>query len=137
MSTMTEAFRELDARRRKLGMPYRRLAQLSGVSQPAIQRLLSGRIASPSITSVTAVACALGVNNLRILEDGSFRFEPGQTVEQMREQQARRKAGSLVRMVQGTSALEGQAVSGPEYEELLESAFHKLLAGSRRKLWEM
>ena len=38
-------------------------------------------------------------------------------------------------MVQGTSALENQAVDAVQYKRLVERTRRYLLAGSRRKLW--
>jgi hypothetical protein len=38
-------------------------------------------------------------------------------------------------MVQGTSALEGQAVDGADYQRLIERTTNDLLRGSRKRLW--
>ncbi len=38
-------------------------------------------------------------------------------------------------MVQGTSALESQAVDAATYQRLIEKSVHELLAGSPRRLW--
>ena len=38
-------------------------------------------------------------------------------------------------MVQGTSALEGQAVTHADYQAMVESTYHELLAGSNHRLW--
>jgi hypothetical protein len=37
--------------------------------------------------------------------------------------------------VQGTSALEGQAVDGVDYQRLIERTTNDLLRGSRKRLW--
>ena len=46
------------------------------------------------------------------------------------EQQARKKAEQLVRMVQGTSALEAQGVSARHIGQMVKKTIHELLAGS-------
>ena len=136
MQAVAVPYHDLDERRRRLGISYRRLAELSGVSQPTVQRLLAGKIAAPAMNSVISIAHALGVDRLSIGPDGSIRFDASRSVQELREQQARKKARSLVGMVQGTSALEGQAVGPTVYQELVERAYHRLLAGPRRNLWE-
>jgi transcriptional regulator with XRE-family HTH domain len=128
-------FRDLDSRRRELGIPYSALAEMSGVSQPVIQRLLSGKLEAPRFPSVMAVARALGLYDLRILEDGSIKFDSRVDAQTYRAQQARQKAKKLVGMVQGTSGLEGQAVSQVDYESMIERTIHELLAGSNHRLW--
>jgi hypothetical protein len=49
--------------------------------------------------------------------------------------QARAKAEEVARLVQGTSALESQAVDADAYRRLVERSYHELMAGSRRRLW--
>jgi hypothetical protein len=55
--------------------------------------------------------------------------------DQFRRAQARAKAEQIARMVQGTSALEGQAVDGVDYQRLIERTTNDLLRGSRKRLW--
>jgi hypothetical protein len=69
------------------------------------------------------------------LEDGSIKFDASLRVHDVREQQAWKKARKLVGMVQGTSALEGQAVSEAAYQAMVERTYHELLAGSNHRLW--
>ena len=128
-------YQDLDARRRELGIPYSALAELSGVSQPVVQRLLSGKLQAPRFPSVMAVARALGLRELRILEDGSIKFESTVDAQSFRAEQARNKARKLVGMVQGTSGLEGQAVSKVDYESMVDRTYHELLAGTNHRLW--
>jgi len=135
MDTTLKPYSDLDARRRELGIPYSALAELSRVSQPVVQRLLAGKLHAPRFQSVIAVAQALGLRGLRILDDGSIKFEAGLRAQELREQQARKKARKLVGMVQGTSALECQAVSGATYQAMVERTYHELLAGSNHRLW--
>jgi predicted transcriptional regulator len=135
MSTITMQFADLDSRRRALGIPYRVLSELSGVSQPVIQRLLSGKVGAPRLPSVLAVARALGLDVIRISEDGSIKFDSSVDAQALRERQARKKAKKLVGMVQGTSALEGQAIGEADYQAMVDSTYHELLAGSNHRLW--
>ena len=50
-------------------------------------------------------------------------------------QQAVKKARELVGMVQATAGLESQAVAPSQIEKMIQQLVHKLMAGSRRKLW--
>lgn len=58
-------------------------------------------------------------------------------VEEFRCSQARMKAEQLARLVQGTSALECQAVDPETYETLVARSYHELLSGSARRLWSV
>ncbi len=135
MKDLIVRYRDLDRRRRELGMSYRVLAELSGVSLPVVQRLLAARIRSPRFENVMAIAEALGKGTPRILSDGTCAFEFPTSAEELRESQAREKARKLVAMVQGTSALEGQAVGVAAYKAMLNRTYHELLAGSSHRLW--
>jgi len=106
-------------------MSYSVLAARSGVSEPTVKRILGGRHAEASFANVAAVASALGAS-LDIAQ-----ADP----DELCRQQARRKAERIARLVQGTSALESQAVDADSYRRLVERSYHQLLAGSRRRLW--
>ena len=95
MARATTQYYELDSRRRELGIPYIALSERSGVSLPVVQRLLGGKLHAPRFTSVIAVAQALGLNGLRILEDGSIKFDPSLPAQDFRQQQAWKKARKL------------------------------------------
>ncbi len=56
-------------------------------------------------------------------------------VSAFRREQAKTKAMRLARLVQGTMALEVQAVGTDVLEEMTEQSVHALLAGSGRRLW--
>lgn len=114
----------LQRRRRRLGMPYAVLARRSGVSEPTLKRMLQG--ADGKMASVAQVAAALGME---------LNLTAKTSVMQMQEAQARRKAEQLVAMVQGTSALEAQAVQSSTLEDLTRRTEHELMAGSKRRLW--
>ena len=95
------------------------------VSEPTVKRILGGHIAEASFANVVAIAQALGASL------GVEEVDP----DELCRQQARRKAEQVARLVQGTSALESQAVDGATYSQLLERSYHQLMAGSRRRLW--
>ncbi len=111
--------------REALGMSYAVVAARSGVSEPTVKRIFGGQIGEASFANVAAVAEALGAPL------GMEATDP----EEMCRREARRKAEQIARLVQGTSALENQAVDAQGYERLVERSYHQLMAGSRRKLW--
>ena len=115
----------LNSRRVALGMSHAVVAARSGVSEPTVKRILGGHIAEASFANVVAVAEALGASL------GVDEVAP----EELCRQQARRKAEQVARLVQGTSALESQAVDAATYSQILERSYHQLMAGSRRRLW--
>jgi predicted transcriptional regulator len=135
VDTVRLQYRQLDARRRELGMPYRALAEFSGVSQPVVQRLLDGKLEAPRFHSVVAIAQALGMRGITFVKDGAIQFGPSLSVQELRAEQAMKKAKRLVGMVQGTSALEGQAVGEGAYQAMVDRTYHELLAGSNHRLW--
>lgn len=106
-------------------MSFRILARRSGVSEPTVKRILGGQLGDASFANVAAVAAALGV---------SFGLKETDT-DELCSQQARLKAQQIARLVQGTSALESQAVDSTTYNRLVDKSFHEFLAGSRRRLW--
>ena len=106
-------------------MTYAALAARSGVSEPTVKRILGGHLGEASFANVAAVAAALGAPFELAAID----------VEAFRRQQARTKAEAIARLVQGTSALEAQALYRVAYERLVERTYHELLAGSGRRLW--
>ena len=125
ITTMHISAERLKHRRESLGMSYSVVAARSGVSEPTVKRILGGQAAEASFANVVAIAAALGA---------SFAIEETDP-EELCRQQARRKAERIARLVQGTSALEGQAVDQAAYDRLVERSFHQLMAGSRRRLW--
>jgi hypothetical protein len=135
MKQLAVRYSDLNRRRRELGMSYRVLSERSGVSLPVVQRLLAAKVRAPSFPNVMAVVRALGGGAPRTLTDGSCTFEFPVSAQKLREQQSRRKARKLVGLVQGTSALEAQAVDGDAYEEMIERTSRELLVGSNQRLW--
>ncbi len=121
-------FRYLDGRRKELGMSMRILAQRSGLGMRTVQRVLSGNEPNPTINTVLSIAQALRVE----LQPRPRKIVSARLV---RREQAERKATELASMVQGTSALEAQAVPKEALLEIREEIADKLAAGSRRQLW--
>ena len=115
----------LATRRRALGLTFPALAARSGVSEPTVKRILGGHLEEASFANVAAVAAALGA---------AIVVDEVDTDDLLRAQ-ARAKAEEVARLVQGTSALESQAVDADSYRRLVERSYHELMAGSRRRLW--
>ncbi len=115
----------LQTRRKMLGIGFQSLASRSGVSIPTVKRIFGGQIAAASFENIAAIAEALGLS-----------FELGESsVDALCRQQARKKAMQVARLVQGTSALESQAVGKDTYKRIVEKSFREILAGPKRKLW--
>lgn len=115
----------LQTRRKMLGIGFQSLASRSGVSIPTVKRIFGGQIAAASFGNIAAIAEALGLS-----------FELGESsVDALCRQQARKKAMQVARLVQGTSALESQAVEKDTYKRIVEKSFREILAGPKRKLW--
>ncbi len=155
MTDRQAIFEKLKCRRRKLGLSESALAERSGVSLPTIQRILTGHSAerypgfgrwerrretqrilagqSPaaSIENAVAIAQAMGMQWDGVQMD----VVPMVPAQEVLEQQAQMKAERLVGMVQGTSALEAQAVSPWHLGLMIQKTVQELLAGSRRRLW--
>ena len=117
---------QMERRRKGLGISRPLLARRSGVSLPTVNRILGGGGEHAAYSSLKAVALALGMEfELRNLTDE----------QEFSEQQAQSKAEVIARMVQGTSALESQAVDLDTYKQIVRQTAHELMAGSRRRLW--
>ena len=125
MTQIREILKELNQRRRDLGMPIRALAVRAGVPVRTTERILGGgsRVA---FASVLAVADALGMRDLH----------RGQDILAMRQRQASEKAEKLVKMVQATSALEAQAVDRAAQRRMVARTVTDLLKGPPAVLWE-
>ena len=125
MANNSDILKDLRRRWRDLKMPHGELALRCGVSVSTLKRALGGETAV-NFSTVSAIARALGVQlGVTIAED----------VADMRQRQAAAKARSLVAIVQGTSALEGQAVGASDIELMEQRTAAELLAGPARRLW--
>ena len=93
---------------------------------PTVQRILSGHSPNASFENTLAIAHVLGMQLDAV---------PVIPAKELLKQQAHKKAERLVRMVQGTSALEAQGVSAHHIGQMIKKTVQELLAGSRRRLW--
>jgi transcriptional regulator with XRE-family HTH domain len=116
----------MERRRKALGISRPCLARRSGVSLPTVNRMLSGGCEHSTYANLRAVALALGMD-----------VEVRSTVseQEFAEHEAQSKAEVIARLVQGTSALESQAVDADTYGQIVRQTVHELMAGSRRRLW--
>lgn len=124
-----DAVRLLDnlaGRRKALRMSLRAVAERSGLGLRTVQRVLSSRDPSAKLATVIQIAEALKIE-LRPKEAGSARI--------VRKKAAASKAARLASMVQGTSALEAQAISKNDLREIEAEIAGRLLSGSSRQLW--
>ena len=119
----TDILRFLQKRREELGMPMRVLAKRSGLGLRTVQRTLSGEADNATLGTVARLATALGVTLTARADRG------------MRRRHAGEKAGRLAAMVQGTSALEDQAVEPRVLKKITDRLRDEMLVGSSRKLW--
>jgi len=117
---------ELERRRRELGMSRATVAERSGVSLPTVNRVLSGSAENVHFKNLEAISNALGIGLV---------LQPTTTSLDFQEIEARKRAERIVRVVQGSSALEGQALDAEAVEHLVGKTMHELMAGSRRRLW--
>src|SRR5713101_3825086 len=115
MATAELLSHTLEYRRQRLDMSYSTLARISGVSDATARRVLLGH-PEVSFGNVQAVATALGVDVQLASEIG---------VQELREKHARKKAEQIVKMVQGTSGLEGQAVDGERRDEMVQQTMYE------------
>jgi transcriptional regulator with XRE-family HTH domain len=133
MVTAVPSLTFLDQRRKSLQISRAALARRAGVSLPTVNRILSGQEAAPSITSLHALAAAMGLQ-VRLGHEPTV--EVMVDAREFRRQQAVAKAKRLVALVQGTMGLEAAAVDRQTAEELLNDNVDALLAGSSRRLWD-
>ena len=126
MPNRQSLFEKLETRRRELGISQAALADRSGVSLPTVHRILSGHGSAVRMENILAITQVLGMD---------LEAVPRMDAQDILQQQARKKAEKLVRMVQGTSALEAQGVSARHIGQMIRKTVKELLAGSRRRLW--
>ncbi len=118
--------KHLNDRRERLGISCSVLAKRTRLSLRSVQRILSGEETNPGFSTLASLARELGVG---------VRLDDEADVRTIRRRQAERKADRILAIVQGSSALEAQAVSRKTMRDLREKTINELLAGSPRKLW--
>src|SRR5581483_6754387 len=106
--TATAFITRLEERRRKLGMSMAALAKRSGVSLPTVTRILSGHHSTAHFESIVAISDALGI---------AVEPKEEKSPHDFLKEVALEKAQRLVKLVQGTSGLEGQAVDSAKINE--------------------
>jgi transcriptional regulator with XRE-family HTH domain len=116
----------LEHRRHALGISKTQLARHSGVSFDTLCQVLGGQIDSVTVANIQAVLSALGAE---------LTVSTVCTSYNLRRRQAIAKAEKIMAMVQGTSALEGQAVDSELRQDMVQRTADELMAGSRRRLW--
>lgn len=114
-----------ERRRRALGLSRSALARRSGVSLPTVNRILTGQYAKASFENVLAVAQTLKLEITAVESHAS---------EIVRNMQAVEHARQLLVLLQGTSALEGQAIDQKTLDAMLEQTAADLLKSNHR-LW--
>jgi DNA-binding IclR family transcriptional regulator len=120
-----ELLNTLNRRRHELDMPISAVSRRSGVHPSTVNRLFVGDLSVAGFMTVCRVARALGVEV--VVRQVS--------VLAMKRQAARLAAAKIVKSVQGTSALEAQAVD-PQTLKLIEGQIMtQLLAGPGYRLW--
>jgi transcriptional regulator with XRE-family HTH domain len=129
MQSNVRQFKELDNIRRQLGMSCAAVARRAGVSLITVHRVMSGGHEAASLSTLRAIANALGVD-VAIAMPASM-----DSPEALRQQQAWTKAEQLVKMAQATAGLESQGVSEPALRDAVRRTAAELLAGPKRKLW--
>ena len=116
----------LNQRRKDLGLTCSAVAKRTGLSLRTVQRVFAGEEIDPGIGTISRIAEVLGTSITLQSQD----------LNEVRRLQAERKAAKLLSMVQGTSALEAQALDDEAVVALKERTVRDLLAGSARKLWD-
>jgi len=123
---------QLDERRESLRLSKTQLARRAGLSLPTVNRVLSGSEQNPRIKTLAALAAAVGVE---IRLGAVTRIDELSTIEAFREAQARTKARRLVRLLQGSMALEASALDRQSLLQLENKNVRTLLQGPPRRLW--
>ena len=126
MSRAQDILTALDSRRRSLRMSCAALARRSGLSTRTVQRLLQGGADTANLSSVIAIAQALGTD---------IDLASGRPPAAVREEQARRKAQEIAALAQGSAALECQGVSRDTRDLVEQRIAAGLLVGSSVRLW--
>lgn len=116
---------QLKLQKKYLGVSCAVIAQKSGVSEPTVNRILSGKHPSAHFSHVLAIAEVLGVDL------GARAKDP----EVMKREQAIKKAKQIMKLVRGNSALEATATSQDTYKRMINKTVNELMAGSTRALW--
>ena len=118
MTRANDILSVLNEQRRMLQMPLSVLSTRAGTSVSTVMRVLAGHEVA-SFTTVARIADTLGVE---------LRYTRPRGVATIRRAEARAAAKRIVGAVQGTSALEGQAVSRERLKLMEQETEAELLA---------
>src|SRR5687767_2302888 len=129
----TSLLRQLDVRRRRLHMTKSAVARLAGVSLPTVNRILQGKEQNPGIVNLMAIAATLGVT-AQLSE--TLTIQETKSDHEFRKDRALAKAKRIVRLVQGTMALEAQGVDANTINQMVDQTMCELMAGPANRLWE-
>jgi len=116
----------LSYRRMLAGLTTAEIARRTGISQPTVYRILSGQSQHVQLDHIIKIGRLLGC---------SLQWDAVLSEEDLITAQADRKAEKAVRMLQGTSGLEGQGLSPKELDRIRKKTKRKILSGSDRKIW--
>lgn len=114
----------LGQRRRELRMPISALSERANTSVSTIKRVLAGDT-SVSYSTLCRIAQAMGA---------SFEVNARSPRSVIREE-AKRKARLVAKMVQGTSAMEAQAVDKETLDRIAQTAEAELVTRLGGMLW--
>lgn len=126
-TNMTEIVVRLSKRRRQLKMSYRALARRSGVAEPTVKRVLSGHCNHVEYATLTALAHSLGAELGRTLEC--------ENAKAFKQREAEKVARRIVSAVQGSAALEGQALDNRDLNKMFSQTVHELMTASPTRIW--
>lgn len=125
-------FAKLESRRQRLGITKAGVATRAGVSLPTVNRIFGGKEPSPTLGNLQAIATSLG---LVIQIGASVEIQEPQDAHEFRKARAFSKARRLVGLIQGTMALESQAVDSKTLDQMIEQTAFELLTGPSSRLW--
>ncbi len=125
-SLISNMVHKINQRREHLGISQTRLAEMTGISLPTIQRFFSDNGAKVSLETASKIAEVLGLN-----------LTPKEIIDEqtLLEKHARKKARWLTSVVQGTSSLEAQGLTGSSAKAVEQRFFYELMAGPKSKIW--
>jgi hypothetical protein len=120
----SQFLRQIKRRIRRLGIPNSEIAKRSRVEYSTVEMVLSAPITVP-LDQIVAVGASVG-----LVYGGT-----SQPIRDVYRAAVRTKARYIVRLVQGTSALESQAVDRVACRELTKLAVRELVA-DRKRIWQ-
>ncbi|MEE3393682.1 MAG: Uma2 family endonuclease [Lachnospiraceae bacterium] len=75
-SARSEEIEKLDNIRKRLGLTYKKISELSGVPLSTVQKVMSGNTESPRMSTLEALRNLLMAENLRFSDDGDYPDRP-------------------------------------------------------------